>query len=117
MKEYTNEELEHLKKLHELFVEEGFDALTECEKGNLLHYLHDTTKHQAAAQSGVLAAINFERSVKQVLDRHIKQGLTVSQAAGVLSLVKTEVEMSFLMKIGHVLSEEKPEDEDGIVTP
>lgn len=55
---------------------------------------------KSEAQRSVDAAVGFEMAVKQVLDHYMKDGLTVSQASGVLSLVKTEVEMSFFIKTG-----------------
>lgn len=55
---------------------------------------------KSEAQRSVDAAVGFEMAVKQVLDHYMKDGLTVSQASGVLSLVKTEVEMSFFIKAG-----------------
>lgn len=99
MKEYTNQELERLKALHEKFAQ-GIEPLSQKESVELLAYLNDTVQRQAEAQVGVLAAVNFEKAIKQVFDTHIKQGLTVSQAAGVMSLVKTEIEMSFFLRTG-----------------
>jgi len=99
MKEYTNQELERLKALHEQHLK-GVEPLPQTEVTELIAYLDDTVKHQAEAQVGLLAAVNFEKAIKQVFDTYIKQGLTVSQAAGVLSLVKTEIEMSFFLRTG-----------------
>lgn len=97
--DYTNEELERLKALHEDYVA-GDKCLSVNELKDLLKYLHGTAQHQATAQSGVLAAVEFERSIKQVLKESMGQGLSVSQASGILSLVKTEVEMSFFLRTG-----------------
>jgi hypothetical protein len=56
----------------------------------------------ATAQQSVDAACVFEEELKQVLGKCMQQGLSVSNAVGVLALVQMEVSQAFIEKINRI---------------
>ena len=89
-----------IKETHQKFLLDGFESLTKKEAIDLINHLHEATIVQDVAKNGLDAAIGFETAIKDVCSEYMAQGLTVTQASGVLSLVKTEIEVSFFFRYG-----------------
>jgi len=63
--------------------------------------------HRLAQGEGVNAAVSFEDDVREVIVENMKNGLTLTNAIGVLSLIQMELSNSFLINAGLIGKESK----------